>query len=197
MPTSTSTATITGNRVYLRPPHARDAEAFIAAAQASRKLHGQWTQAPATRERFAALVKRYAPRTVSNHAGFLVLRRDDHSLVGVLNFSEIVRGAFQSTYLGYYAFAAQAGQGLMTEGMALGLDVAFRLLKLHRVEVNIQPTNKRSIALAERVGFSREGYSPRYVKIAGRWRDHARYAMLAEDWRTLRRKSPAARKPAG
>lgn len=196
MPTRTSPATIAGNRVYLRPPHARDAAAFIAAAQASRKLHGQWTQAPATRERFAALVKRYAPRTVSNHAGFLVLRRDDHALVGVLNFSEIVRGAFQSTYLGYYAFAPHAGQGLMTEGMALGLDVAFRQLKLHRVEVNIQPTNARSIALAERVGFSREGYSPRYVKIAGRWRDHARYAMLAEDWRTLRRRL-LARKPAG
>jgi ribosomal-protein-alanine N-acetyltransferase len=197
MPTRTSAPTISGVRVYLRPPHVRDAARFIAAAQASRKLHGQWTQAPATRERFAALVKRYAPRTVSHHAGFLVLRRDDHALVGVLNFSEIARGAFQSTYLGYYAFAPQAGQGLMTEGMALGLDVAFRQLKLHRVEVNIQPTNKRSIALAERVGFAREGYSPRYVKIAGRWRDHARYAMLAEDWRTLRRKVLAARKTAG
>lgn len=197
MPTRTSTATIIGKRVYLRPPHPRDAAQFIAAAQVSRRLHGQWTQAPATRERFAALVKRYAPRTVDHHAGFLVLRRDDHALVGVLNFSEIVRGPFQSTYLGYYAFAPHAGQGLMTEGMALGLDVAFRHLKLHRVEVNIQPTNTRSIALAERVGFVREGYSRRYVKIAGRWRDHARYAMLAEDWSKLRRQVLEARKPAG
>jgi ribosomal-protein-alanine N-acetyltransferase len=198
MPTRPPAATITGNRVYLRPPQVRDAAAFIAAAQASRRLHGRWTQAPATRERFAALVKRYAPRTEgANHAGFLILRRDDHALVGVLNFSEIVRGAFQSTYLGYYAFTPHAGQGLMSEGMALGLDVAFRQLKLHRVEVNIQPTNTRSVALAERVGFTREGYSRRYVKIAGRWRDHVRYAMLAEDWRKLRRKAQAPRKPAG
>jgi len=196
MPTRASSATITGNRVYLRPPHARDAVKFIAAARASRKLHGQWAQAPASSERFAALVKRYASRNATTHAGFLVLRRDDHALVGVLNFSEIVRGAFQSTYLGYYAFAAEAGKGLMTEGMALALDVAFRQLKLHRVEVNIQPTNVRSIALAERVGFVREGYSRRYVKIAGRWRDHVRYALLAEDWRTLRRAKPAVRKPA-
>jgi ribosomal-protein-alanine N-acetyltransferase len=159
----------------------------MAAARESRKLHGQWTNAPATRDRFDIFVKRFVAREPASHAGYLALLHEDDSLVGVFNFSEMVRGAFQSTYLGYYAFAARAGRGYMTEGMALALDVAFRKQKLHRVEVNIQPTNSRSLALAERIGFSREGYSPRYVKIAGRWRDHVRYAMLAEQWRTLRR----------
>ena len=102
--------------------------------------------------------------------------------------SEIVRGAFQSTYLGYMGFLPHAGQGYMTEGMALALDVAFRKLRLHRVEVNIQPSNARSLALAKRIGFTREGFSRRYVKIAGRWRDHERYAMLAEDWAKLRKR---------
>ena len=188
MPTRVLLPTVTGHRVYLRPPHSRDAKAFVAAAQASRALHGRWAHAPATRERFDAFVKRFVQRAENaTHAGYLAFRRDDDTLIGVFNFSEIVRGAFQSTYLGYYAFASGAGRGYMTEGMALALDVAFRKQKLHRVEVNIQPTNLRSVALAERVGFCREGYSPKYVKIAGRWRDHVRYAMLAENWRTLRR----------
>jgi ribosomal-protein-alanine N-acetyltransferase len=99
-----------------------------------------------------------------------------------------VRGLFNSAYVGYYALAPNAGQGLMADGFALALDTAFRVLKLHRVEANVQPTNERSLALVERVGFTREGYSRRYVKIAGRWRDHVRFAMLAEDWRLLRRK---------
>jgi ribosomal-protein-alanine N-acetyltransferase len=188
MPTRPAAPTITGTQVYLRPPRDDDAGAFIRAAKASRALHGIWTHPPATPARFATFVARFAPADAAPaNAAYLVFRREDDGLVGTFNFSEIVRGAFLSTYLGYYAFAPHAGQGYMTEGMALALDVAFRSLKLHRVEVNIQPTNVRSLALAERVGFAREGYSRRYVKIAGRWRDHVRLALLAEDWRSLRR----------
>ncbi len=187
MPIRSSAATVTGARVYLRPPQASDASAFIAAARASQRLHGAWTSPPSTRARFDLYLQRFAgDMAKSKDVSFLVLRREDHALAGVLNFSEIVRGPFQSTYLGYYGFAPHAGQGYMTEGMALALDVAFRKLRLHRVEVNIQPTNVRSLALAERVGFTREGYSRRYVKIAGRWRDHVRLALLAEEWRELR-----------
>lgn len=188
MPKRMLAPTITGPRVYLRPPQRGDAEAFVAAAIASRRAHGGWTNPPATRERFVTFVNRFTRGSASaTHASFLMLARENDAIAGVFNFSEIVRGAFQSTYLGYYGFTPWIGQGYMSEGMALTLDVAFRQMKLHRVEVNIQPTNARSVALAERTGFTREGYSPRYVKIAGRWRDHIRFAMLAEDWRVLRK----------
>ena len=110
------------------------------------------------------------------------VRREDHALLGVFNFSEIVRGAFRSTYLGYMGFLPHAGKGYMTEGMALALDVAFRKLGCTASRSTSSRTNARSLALAKRIGFTREGYSRRYVKIAGRWRDHERYAMLAEDW---------------
>ncbi len=188
MPIRAPAATITGVNVYLRPPRLADASVFRAAVRASAALHRGWTSAPGSPARYATFVRRYAARgKTPTHAGFLVFRRSDDALVGVYNFSEIVRGAFQSAYLGYFAFAPMAGRGLMGEGLTLALDIAFRRLKLHRVEVNIQPNNARSLALAMRFGFTREGYSRRYVKISGRWRDHVRFAMLAEDWRALRR----------
>jgi ribosomal-protein-alanine N-acetyltransferase len=90
-----------------------------------------------------------------------------------------VLGGFQSAYLGYYAFEPFAGRGLMRMGFELVLTTAFRKLKLHRLEANIQPQNKASIALVRSCGFSREGYSPRYLKIGGRWRDHERWAILS------------------
>ena len=189
MPKRAPAATITGVNVYLRPPRLSDAATFRSAVRASADLHRGWTSAPGTPVRFARFVQRYTGGgRQPQHAGFLVFRREDVALVGVYNFSEIVRGAFQSAFLGYFAFAPLAGQGLMTEGLAAALDIAFRKFKLHRVEVNVQPNNARSLALAERLGFTREGYSRRYVKISGRWRDHVRFAMLAEDWRTLRRR---------
>ena len=88
--------------------------------------------------------------------------------------------------MGYYIGAPFAGRGYMTEAIRLMLRYAFRDLKLHRIEANIQPENVASIALVRRAGFRREGYSPRYLKISGRWRDHERWAILAEDWKAKR-----------
>ena len=174
---------LTGKRVHLRPPRRKDAQSFIAQARASRPLHSGWVQPPETPDAFAAYVARYSTNAAEpRHAGFLVVRNEDSALAGVVNFSEIVRGLFHSAYVGYYAFAPLAGDGYMAEGFALALEYAFRQLKLHRVEANVQPANRRSLALVERLGFEREGYSRRYVKIGGRWRDHIRFAMLAEDW---------------
>lgn len=115
---------------------------------------------------------------------FLVCRLADGAIAGVFILSEIVRGMFQSAYLGYYAEQPHAEQGYMREGMQLVLRHAFSTMKLHRVEANIQPENVASIALAKRSGFRLEGFSPRYLKVAGRWRDHQRWAILIDDWRS-------------
>jgi ribosomal-protein-alanine N-acetyltransferase len=184
-------ALVAGSRVYLRRPQPTDARSFVAAVRASSRLHRNWVQAPATAARFAGYLRRFAgPESrraaAATHVGLLACRVEDGALVGVFNLSEIVRSAFRSAYIGYYALAPHAGRGYMTEGLELTLEFTFRVLRLHRVEINIQPTNQRSIALVRGAGLTREGFSRRYVKIAGRWRDHERWALLAEDWRARR-----------
>ena len=79
----------------------------------------------------------------------------------------------------------------MTEGMDLVLRHAFVVLRLHRLEANIQPGNAASTALARRCGFEREGFSARYLKVGGRWRDHERWAIWAERWRQRARRTCA------
>ena len=169
-------------RVALRQLTAGDQEEFLAAAHASRRLHDRWVAPPLNEAEFRSWVEVGAREDVDIN---LACRTDGGAIAGVFTLSQIYYRAFCNAYLGYYALAPHAGQGLMTEGMALLLRRAFSTLRLHRVEANIQPGNERSIALAQRSGFRREGYSPRYLKINGRWRDHERWAMTVEDWRAL------------
>lgn len=168
----------TGKRVYLRRPARTDVEELLALVHASRRFHRPWVYPPSDRKAVNAYLERaLSERTV----GLLICLRQDDAIVGVANLSEIVRGYFRSAYLGCYANVAYAGKGLIREGLSLVLGYAFRELKLHRVEGNVQPGNVRSLALVKALGFRKEGFSPRYLKVGGRWRDHERWAKLADD----------------
>jgi [ribosomal protein S5]-alanine N-acetyltransferase len=163
-------------RVVLRKPRPVDQREFVAAVRRSASLHHPWVCAPGTAAQFRAYLARL--KDPSNF-GFLVRQRGSGALVGVINVSNIVFGSFRSGYLGYYAFAGSDQQGLMREALRATIRHAFGTLKLHRLEANIQPGNAASIALVRSCGFSKEGYSPRYLKIGGRWRDHERWAVVA------------------
>ena len=177
-----------GERVYLREPTERDKVEIVARNTASRALHRGWVTPPTDAHGFAEWMVRCRQPNVQC---FLVCRREDGAIAGVFTLSQIVRRLFQSAYLGYYAERPFAGQGYMREGMQLVLRYTFTTMKLHRVEANIQPENVASIALVKRTGFRLEGFSPRYLKIAGRWRDHQRWALTTDDWRRLRRRPRA------
>ncbi len=167
-----------GARVRLRVLAREDRVEFLALARDSRNLHRPWTYPPERSDQFDELYSR------SRREDFLCLLACDietGAITGIFTISQIVRGAFQSAYLGYYAHEKYAGQGLMSEALEQVLDHAFKLLGLHRIEANIQPGNAPSIALARGAGFRLEGFSPRYLLIGGQWRDHERYAITVDE----------------
>jgi len=176
--------------VTITPPRRTDQQEFLALTQASRAYHRPWAHPPQDAAGFRELLARDAREDCEV---LFVRRAEDGALVGVFVLSQIFRRNFLNAYLGYYGSAQHTGQGYMSEGLALVLDRAFGPLGLHRVEANIQPGNDASLALARRAGFKREGFSPRYLKIGGRWRDHERWAILSDEWAELRR----AARPAG
>ena len=178
-----------GRRVLIRHPTAADREAFLLVRRRSRPFHEPWNPRP------PAGIDPYADSSFDRlletacgpcHVRLLVCVRRTGAIAGAVNFNEIIRGPLQQAFVGYWADIEHTGCGYLTEGMRLALRHAFESLRLHRIEANIQPHNAPSLALAQRCGFRREGYSPHYLQIAGEWRDHERWAMTLEDWKLHR-----------
>jgi ribosomal-protein-alanine N-acetyltransferase len=166
-------------RVVVRPVTADDRIALIHANLQSRALHDGWVNPPTTDDLFDAYMLKCGR---DDCHGFLICDAQTHHIAGAANVSSVIRGALQAAFLGYYVVAPYAGRGYMTAGLSQVLNYAFGTLRLHRVEANVQPENLPSKKLLLRLGFRLEGFSPRYLKINGRWRDHERYAILAEEW---------------
>jgi len=165
--------------ITLEKPSSKRKSEFLAAVKRSRKLHYPWVTAPNTSTAFLNWLRQFkSPLQIA-----YFVRTETGDLAGMICISEIVRGNFQSGYLGYYAFAPYNGCGYMTLGLKAVVKEAFGKHRFHRLEANIQPGNEASRRLVQRLGFQKEGFSPRYLKIAGRWRDHERWALTKEDWR--------------
>jgi ribosomal-protein-alanine N-acetyltransferase len=166
-----------GDRVFIRHPAPEDQAPFVAAARRSRRLHGPWVQAPDTPEAFDGYLRR-ARR--ADNACFVICRTEDDAIAGVVNVSAIVRGPFQSGFLGYYAFTPHARKGYLREGLELTVRYAFDALDLHRLEANVRPENVASVQLIRSLGFEPRARSPRYLFLDGQWRDHVGYVRLRE-----------------
>lgn len=171
-----------GKKVSLRPPDPGDSEEFCTSTEKSRELHEGLVNPPADKEAFEAYRTRHESET---NRALLIIENDSGAIAGVINVSQIFHGPLCSAYLGYYLFEGFTGRGLMTEAMNLALRFCFNGLGLHRVEANIQPHNRSSIALVERCGFVKEGYSRKYLMIDGEWRDHERWAAIREDFEDI------------
>lgn len=189
-----------GDRVFLRLPTLRDKAEFLRLREESRAFLKRWEPRPPDGSDqfgpgvFDSMMKR---RDTDRSRVLLICSAADGAILGRMGIGEIVRGAFQSCYLGYWIGRRYAGQGYMSEALQLTLRHAFHTLRLHRVEANIMPHNTASVALAKRSGFRFEGAARRYLQIQGRWRDHEHWAMTVEDWaRSPRRARGTRRTPA-
>ncbi|WP_329364213.1 GNAT family N-acetyltransferase [Streptomyces sp. NBC_00669] len=184
-------------RISIREPRAGDAEAHRAAVLRSDRHLRPWN--PVEPDALPELLRRQGAglRTYlivddddaagnPDGAGGAGAARGTGGLVGTCNVANIVLGRFRNAALGYDSYLPYAGTGRMTLGLRLVVDRCFRArpdgLGLHRLEINVQPDNTRSLAMARRLGFRHEGFSPRMLFINDAWRDHERFALTAEEW---------------
>jgi len=188
MPTTTTKAiqtTIIGSRVCLRPLARGDATAMIRLTNQSARRFPGLVRRIKGRAQFEEFWKRFDGDTAFS---FVICRKEDGAAIGSISLFQIIRRSRQNGVVGYLIGAPFLRQGYATEALQLVLRFAFRHLKLHRIEADVQSHNVPSIALVKRAGFKYEGSMRGFLKIAGQWRDHQRWAILAEDWRGHRRK---------
>lgn len=164
-------------RVLLRRLTAADRDEFVELVKTSVDFLHPWVKLPSTVPAFNEYLERFNGRRAECT---LICIHETSRIAGTVTISEIVRGPYQKAIVGYNAFAYSAGQGYMSEGFGLVFQFAFRDLNLHRLEADIQPANEASLRLARKVGFRREGYSPKFIFIDGFWKDHERWAIDKE-----------------
>jgi ribosomal-protein-alanine N-acetyltransferase len=176
-------------RLWLRASDPALAAELAAYLGRNRQAHAPWNPpmpdhaftAAGQRERLAATVQAEAAGT--QRGWFLCPLDDDARVIGHLRFSQIARGPFHNAMLGYAIDAAHEGQGLMHEALCAALAEAFGpRMGLHRVQANVRPENRRSLALLDRLGFEREGIARQYLYIDGAWRDHLMTALRHPHW---------------
>ena len=106
---------------------------------------------------------------------------DGDALAGVIELSNLARGPFQSASIGFWVDHKRRGRGLATRAVAAIVALAFEELALHRLEAATLVDNVASQQVLERNRFHRIGLAPRYLQIAGVWRDHLLFQRTVGD----------------
>lgn len=102
-------------------------------------------------------------------------------MVGQVTVNSITRGSAQFASIGYWVSRSHAGRGVTPTAVALVCDHLFMRAGLHRIEISIRPENAASLRVVEKLRFTEVGLAPRYLHIAGDWRDHRVFQILKED----------------
>ncbi|MBX3186445.1 MAG: GNAT family N-acetyltransferase [Labilithrix sp.] len=183
------TTRIVTPRMVLRPPRTSDVAEIRRVLRANHEHLKPWSPAPPpgddptsiTEVSKSVLRQR---REWKHGSGFVfmgALRDEPSRFVAKIALNGVMRGAMCGAYLGYWMAADHQGKGLVTEAIGAVLAFAFGPARLHRVQAAIMPRNERSLRVAEKLGFRREGHAQRYLQIAGKWEDHVLFAMTKEE----------------
>lgn len=187
--TETTPFQLVGRRVLLRPLVESDFEQWREVRERCRDWLVKWEprsalgQADVAGDRRSFVARcgaRERERQLGSGYGFGIFV--DGHLAGEINLSAIQRGPFQNAYVGYWVDESLAGQGIVPEAAVVLFGFAFEDLGLHRLQISIIPRNRASRRVAEKLGLRDEGTAQRYLEIDGRWEDHVRYAITAEEW---------------
>lgn len=174
---------VTTERLVLEQPSGIDVHDVQAFFMENRVFHAPWEPLRDDDfyelEHLRSMLIRQDIENLNGTALYLYLKRTgEDEVIGSVALSNIIYGAFRSCFLGYRIARSQTSHGYMTEAVEQVIHIAFERYRLHRIEANIMPGNHASVRLVEKLGFVEEGYSSRYLKVAGVWEGHCHFVLL-------------------
>ncbi len=176
--------TLRDGRVALRPIAQRDRAVWTRVRAENREWLAAWEATPprsvAAPVSFHTMVRHLRAQARQGQLLPFVVTYDGE-LAGQLTVGGITYGSLCSAHVGYWVDSRIAGRGVMPTAVALAVDHCFRVLGLHRIEVNIRPENSASLRVVEKLGFREEGLRRSFLHISGAWRDHRSFALTVED----------------
>jgi len=178
-----SLPTLEAPRVRLRWLTHRDVDALFAIFSDEQMM--RYWSSTAMKERSEAedlLIRIH--RQFADKSGFQwgVERKDDGELLGTCTLFNI-HVANMRAEIGYCLRSAHWGQGYMGEALSALLDHAFGVLKLRRLEADVDPKNAGSLRILDRMGFQREGLLRERWNVGGEIQDSVLLGLLAREWR--------------
>lgn len=176
------------SRLIVRPFEKTDYENWVQAYSCLRPAQNEWdetnwAESQLTKQKFSEMLKNEKKQRLADRLyNYGIFRKDDGVLLGSVSLMDVSRGVFNNAYLGYRIFNIYWGQGYAQEACRATLDIAFKNLKLHRVEAGISPRNKKSIRTARGLDMRYEGLSKRRLFFNGKWEDMMIYALTKEEY---------------
>ena len=179
MPTFPTTFDLAGEGFRLRRLLAGDAAALARASQDEESL--RWADPTGFTEAAAAdeIAEAEELWSTGKAARFAIVAADGDRLLGTINLSFY---GPQRASIGFGLVAEARGQGIAAAALRLLSDWAFATFgDLARLELWILPGNERSLRVAERAGFQREGVLRARHQFGHELRDIVSYSRLPND----------------
>jgi ribosomal-protein-serine acetyltransferase len=173
---------ILDDRRKLRLTETSDAEELHRVVAANREHLSAWMPwaAGQTLEGTRAFIETSRAEFAVNRAFHTVIVEDGR-IVGTVGCHRL-EWENRSASLGYWLAESAQGRGTVTMAARALIDFAFGPWKLNRVDIHAGVENRRSRAVAERLGFQFEGVLREFERVGDRFVDHAIYSMLAREW---------------
>lgn len=111
---------------------------------------------------------------------YVYLWENPSRIIGTVSLQNILPLPYESGIIGYRFDADYHGKGYAMEAVGKLVQIGFRDLRLKRISAYVQPDNKPSIRLLERIGFEREGIARSFARIGRVRKDHEQWAIVNE-----------------